>query len=93
MLGIHALGAGVRGGPGGSAGCDGAGGTAHWLITMGPERAGVSRGRGPADCDVSGRSSDLYLMLWNRSGMTGLDLAGDTVALAAWPAQFLVTWS
>ena len=32
-------------------------------------------------------------MLWNRSGVTGLDLAGDTAALAAWSAQFRVTWS
>ena len=93
VLGIHALDAGVRGGPGGSAGQDGADATAHWLITMGSDRAGVSRGRGPADCDVSGRSSDLYLMLWNRSGMTGLDVAGDTAALAAWSAQGRVTWS
>ena len=30
-------------------------------------------------------------MLWNRSGMTGLDVAGDTAALAAWSAQLGVT--
>ncbi len=108
VLGVHALDAGVRGEAGRSAGRDGTGrdGTdrdstdrdstdraAHWLITMGPDRAGVSRGRGAADCDVSGRSSDLYLMLWNRSGITGLEIAGDTAALAAWSAQFRVTWS
>ena len=91
VLGVHALDAGVPGGPGGSAGHDGANGTAQWLIRMGPEQAGVSRGRGRADCDISGRSSDLYLMLWNRTGTTGLEVAGDTAALAAWTAQFRVT--
>jgi uncharacterized protein (TIGR03083 family) len=93
VLGVHALDAGVRGGPGGQLGEDGDEGTAHWLITMRPDRSRVARGRGAADCDVSGRSSDLYLMLWNRSGTTGLEVAGDTAALAAWAAQFQVTWS
>ncbi len=72
-------------------GHDGANGTAQWLIRLGPEQAGVSRGRGRADCDISGRSSDLYLMLRNRTGTTGLEVAGDTAALAAWTAQFRVT--
>jgi uncharacterized protein (TIGR03083 family) len=107
-LGIHAIDAGQRGGlgspggsdspggPGGSGGPGGHGsddGTAHWLITMAPDRAEVSRGPGIADCHVWGRSSDLYLMLWNRAGTTGLEVAGDTAALAAWSAQFRVTWT
>ncbi len=92
-LGIHAIDAGQRGGPGGPIGHRSDDGTAHWLITMAPDRAEVSRGPGIADCHVWGRSSDLYLMLWNRAGTTGLEVAGDTAALAAWSAQFRVTWT
>jgi uncharacterized protein (TIGR03083 family) len=89
VLAFHALDA-LAGGESGGAGDDGA---AHWLVAMGPDRAEVSRGRGPADCDISGSSSDLYLMLWNRAGLSGLDMTGEVAAFTTWSDQLRVTWS
>jgi uncharacterized protein (TIGR03083 family) len=102
VLAIHALDAGHAepgagrepgaGGADGEPGAGGADGAAHWRISMEPDRAEVSRGQGPADCDVSGTSSDLYLMLWNRAGLDGLDVTGDASAISAWSHQLRVTW-
>ncbi|MBO0788274.1 MAG: maleylpyruvate isomerase N-terminal domain-containing protein, partial [Actinobacteria bacterium] len=45
---------------------DGPAGRAGWLVTGGPDGAGVARGTGPADCTVTGPAASLYLLLWNR---------------------------
>jgi MDMPI C-terminal domain len=52
----------------------------------------VARETGPADCDVTGPAADLYLMLWNRRGASGLDVRGDAGTLAAFREHFRVTW-
>jgi uncharacterized protein (TIGR03083 family) len=83
---------------------DGEGGTAHWRVVS---RAGqgstarqgstagqgaVSRGAWPADCDVTGPSAELYLLLWNRGTPDGLDISGDEKLLDGFREQARVTW-
>jgi uncharacterized protein (TIGR03083 family) len=72
---------------------DGSGGAAHWLVSTGTGQPGVSRGQGPADCDVTGAASDLYLTLWNRQARGDLEVSGDTALLAALRHKLRITWS
>jgi uncharacterized protein (TIGR03083 family) len=79
ILGIHAV--------------DGAGPPVHWRVAAGPGGGlAVSREQGPADCDVIGPASDLYLMLWNRRDASGLDVRGEPGRLAEFRGHFRVTW-
>jgi uncharacterized protein (TIGR03083 family) len=71
---------------------DGPDGTAHWLVAMGPGHADVTRGAGPADCDITGPAADLYLLLWNRRDARDLDVNGDASRLATFRDQLRVTW-
>jgi uncharacterized protein (TIGR03083 family) len=54
---------------------------AHWVVDVGPDQVAATS-TGPeaadaADCTLRGASSDLFLTLWNRRGLDGLDAAGD----------------
>jgi hypothetical protein len=71
---------------------DGPDGAAHWLVAMGPGQAEVTRGAGPADCDITGPAADLYLLLWNRRDARDLDVNGDASRLATLRDQLRVTW-
>jgi uncharacterized protein (TIGR03083 family) len=71
---------------------DGAGGTAHWRLDAAPGRLAVSRGTGPAGCDVTGPAARLYLMVWNRAGQNGLVVRGDASQLAILCEHYQVTW-
>ncbi len=71
---------------------DGAAGGADWLVTGRPGEPGVSRGAGPAGCDVTGQARDLYLTLWNRRRPDGLRVAGDPGLLAAFAGTLQITW-
>jgi uncharacterized protein (TIGR03083 family) len=69
----------------------------RWSVRMGPERAEVDRGwdgpaAGPEDCTVSGPAPELYLMLWNRGGLAGLEVTGDPGVLELWRGGVQVTW-
>jgi uncharacterized protein (TIGR03083 family) len=70
-----------------------------WLVTLtadGSQVAAVERGGTPdqpADTAVTGRASDLYLLLWNRSSADGgVSVAGNVGLLRAWPDAMRVTW-
>ena len=71
---------------------DGVDGGADWLVRGGSEAPGVSRGTGPADCDVTGAAGDLYLTLWNRRPLDGLQVHGDPSILAAFARALRITW-
>jgi uncharacterized protein (TIGR03083 family) len=73
------------------AGDDVAGG-ADWLVTGGAAEPGVSRGTGPAGCAVTGPARDLYLALWNRRPLDGLQVTGDPGILAAFTRTLQITW-
>jgi uncharacterized protein (TIGR03083 family) len=66
---------------------------APWLITLGGERVEAHPAEGPLDTDVTvgGRSSDLYLWLWNRPAQAVVD--GDEAVAASWAATVRVRWS
>jgi uncharacterized protein (TIGR03083 family) len=71
---------------------DGAAGSAAWLVAGGAAEPGVSRGAGPAGCDVTGPASDLYLTLWHRRPPDGLLVTGDPGIFAAFTGALRITW-
>jgi uncharacterized protein (TIGR03083 family) len=46
-----------------------------------------------ASCTLTGAASDLFLLLWNRSGPEGVDVDGDSDRLAQWAEHVAVRWS
>jgi len=64
-----------------------------WLVQLGPDGVRAQRGRGDADCRVSGTTSELYLWLWNRLPESALEVDGPRSALAVWRRSVTVTWS
>ena len=57
----------------------------HWTVSFGPDdSAGHAGGAGPVDCTVTGRSSDLYLYLWNRIPPDRLRVEGRGDVLDYW---------
>ncbi len=83
----------ARGVPAGRSGTIGLHATdveADWTVTL-SERGAVARaGRDGAECEVSGRASELLLLLYNRLPSEGLDSTGDTGLLDDWAARFHV---
>ncbi|HZC39386.1 MAG TPA: maleylpyruvate isomerase family mycothiol-dependent enzyme [Streptosporangiaceae bacterium] len=72
---------------------DGPAARAGWLVTGGPDGAGVARGTGPADCTVTGPAANLYLLLWNRDPGGEIEVSGDPGVLAGFRDELKVTWS
>ena len=64
-----------------------------WLVTAGPEGATTERVRGDADVVVRGSAADLYLLVWNRRQLDGLDVTGDASLLDLWRSSVQVRWS
>lgn len=65
---------------------------AGWLVRVTPEGVRAARGVGSAEATVSGPASDVLLLLWNRRGTAGLDLAGDGSLLDLWRDGVRVRW-
>ncbi len=63
-----------------------------WLVTIGPDGVDTARGYGMADCTVTGNAGDLYTLLWNRRGATGLTVTGDASVLELWRTRAHVIW-
>lgn len=42
---------------------------------------------------LAGTATQLYLLLWNRAGIEGLDVHGDVAAWELWRSRATVTWS
>src|SRR4051795_5546983 len=55
-----------------------------WTVRVGPQGREVDRGSGHGDLVVSGRASDVYLFLWNRTGTDNVELTGDERVLDIW---------
>ena len=66
---------------------------AAWLVTAGPEGATTERVRGDAEVVVRGPAADLYLLVWNRRSLDGLDVTGDGSLLDLWRSSVQVRWS
>lgn len=63
-----------------------------WRFRLGPDRVVVLDDPGDADCEVRGAAHDLYLLLWNRRELDGLDVTGDPGALATWRETIRIGW-
>lgn len=65
-----------------------------WLVSAGPDGATTQRTpSSDADVTVRGPAADLYLLLWNRRDLAGLDVTGDDSLLALWRSNVQVHWS
>ena len=57
---------------------------ASWLVRIGPEGATAARERGEAECTLRGSASDLYVLVWNRRGLDGIEVDGDAELPDLW---------
>ena len=64
-----------------------------WLVTAGPDGASTERVERDADVVVRGPAADLYLFVWNRRDLDGLDVTGDRSLLDLWRTNVQVRWS
>lgn len=64
-----------------------------WTIRIEPTRRVVVPEMKHADCVLAGPSSDLYLALWNRGGLDGIEVKGDSAVLNIWRQRAHITWA
>ena len=64
-----------------------------WHVRIGPAGYLTTRDGGTADCSVSGRASDIYLLLWNRGTPEALTVGGDAGVLGRWRKGATIRWS
>ncbi|WP_433832221.1 maleylpyruvate isomerase family mycothiol-dependent enzyme [Actinoplanes sp. CA-015351] len=62
-----------------------------WTLTLDHTGLHVRDGLHPAGLTLGGSASDLYLLLWNRTGLDRLDTTGDRRALDIWKANAKIT--
>ena len=65
---------------------------AGWTLSIEPAGRRLVAGEMPAQLTVVGPASELYLLLWNRSGTERLELRGDAAVLDLWRAKATITW-
>ena len=65
----------------------------HWQVTLGPDGITTSREDGRADVTLTGRASDLYLVLWNRGNDSSITVNGDRELLEKWHGNHRIRWS
>ena len=63
-----------------------------WTFYIEPAGRRVVGGEQPADLTIVGPASEIYLLLWNRTGAERLELRGDRAVLELWRARATVTW-
>jgi uncharacterized protein (TIGR03083 family) len=63
-----------------------------WLVRISNDDVVTERAAGAADCTVTGRASDLHLLLWNRAGADPLTIDGDRSLLDLWRDSVTVRW-
>ena len=67
---------------------------AGWLVTADPDGPATAPVRtDDADLVVRGRASDLYLLLWNRRDVDGLEVKGDATLLDLWRSSVTIRFS
>jgi len=66
---------------------------AAWTIHIEPAGYRVVEGRHPATLTLTGSASDIYVLLWNRTGVDRLEVQGDPDALDTWRTGATVTWA
>ena len=66
---------------------------AAWTVSANAEGATTERAASDADVAVRGPAADLYLLVWNRRSLDGLDVQGDASLLDLWRSSVQVRWS
>ncbi|MBB2947569.1 uncharacterized protein (TIGR03083 family) [Actinoplanes lutulentus] len=62
-----------------------------WTLMLDHTGLRVQDGFHPATLTIEGTASDLYLLLWNRTGLDRLDTTGDQQALETWRTKAKIT--
>lgn len=65
----------------------------HWYLTLGPSGIETSREGGEADLTVTATASALYLLMWNRTDESTVELTGDPHLIDVWRRSCTVRWS
>ncbi|MGA9278674.1 maleylpyruvate isomerase family mycothiol-dependent enzyme [Ilumatobacter sp.] len=65
----------------------------QWWVTIGPDGITTARTGGQPDLTVTGSAAELYLLLWNRTHDSTVQLDGDTRLMDAWRHLCQVVWS
>lgn len=65
---------------------------ASWVVTAGPEGATTERGGTEGEVVLRGSAADLYLLLWNRGDLDGIEVTGDPSLLDLWRTTVQVRW-
>jgi len=65
----------------------------HWYLSMGSEDTETSCEGDAADLTLTGSAADLYVLLWNRTSDSSIDMTGDTDLMNLWNDNFRVRWS
>ncbi len=66
---------------------------AAWLVRAGPEGAVTERMATDGDVVMRAPAADLYLLVWNRRSLDGIDVTGDASLLDVWRSSVQVRWS
>jgi hypothetical protein len=66
---------------------------AAWTIQIDSSGFRAVNGEHPATLALTGPATDLYLLLWNRTGVDRLDARGDLRVLTRWRASATVNWT
>ncbi|HEX2381796.1 MAG TPA: maleylpyruvate isomerase family mycothiol-dependent enzyme [Acidimicrobiales bacterium] len=64
-----------------------------WVVHVDPESVTVISGEGDADCTVAADASSLFMLLWNRTDRSDVDVAGDGAVLDLWHDTMQIRWS
>ena len=64
-----------------------------WTVRIERDARVVTRDAQEADCVVSGPAADLYVLLWNRGPVDGVDLEGDRSVMELWRSKATISWS
>ncbi|HEY3870209.1 MAG TPA: maleylpyruvate isomerase family mycothiol-dependent enzyme [Actinocrinis sp.] len=60
---------------------------AEWTLLIGRDSRTAIPERREADCLLRGPARDLYLLLWNRAGVEGIEVRGDSAVLDLWRSK------
>jgi uncharacterized protein (TIGR03083 family) len=63
-----------------------------WTVVLGPEGPSTVDGDQEAEARVTGSAQDLYLLLWNRRDLEGLEVQGDRSGLEQWRGGARIRW-
>lgn len=65
----------------------------HWYVTIDPKGMETSREGEQSDLRLSATAAELYLLLWNRTADSSVNLEGDSAMMDLWRDTCRVRWS